>query len=115
MPYTDTKQGGDFGIDKNEVPVGFRWRVLRKFTDDAGAVLGETTVYVPFTKADLEIYVTPALAARDADIATDRAEMDAVKAKLKAAVDALKAVTAADQSWDTTVRTAVGAVLADNP
>lgn len=84
MRYEDTKQGGDFGVDKNGVPVGFRWRVLRKVFDDEDKIVIENTVYVPFTDEELQAHVAAALTARDADIAQDRAEKDALMAQLAA-------------------------------
>ena len=84
MPYTDEKLGGAFGVDKNFVPVGFHWNVLRRFTDDEGKAIGEMRTQVPFTLEELHAHITPALTARDQDIEADRKEADALKAEIAA-------------------------------
>lgn len=92
MPHVDEITGGSFGVDKNKVPVGFHWHVLRKFTDDAGNVLGEARVQVPLSAEELQAHISGALTARDADIAADRAEQDALKAEIQKRDLALDAV-----------------------
>lgn len=96
MPYIDTKTGLRAGVDKNEVPVGFHWEVLRQFTDDAGNVLGESRVTVPLTAEELAAHVSAALAAQASDIAED--------ARKRAAL--VSAIRSADEQWDDAVQAA---------
>lgn len=96
MPYVDTKTGLRAGVDKNEVPVGFHWEVLRQFTDDAGNVLGESRVTVPLTAEELAQHISAALAAQAADIAED--------AQKRAAL--IAAIRSADGQWDDAVQAA---------
>lgn len=85
MPHTDVKTGIRAGVDKNEVPVGWQWEVLRTFRDDQGAVLGEARVTVPLTAEELSEHVSAALVAQAADIARDSAVRDKAVADCKAA------------------------------
>ena len=93
----DTKLNGGFtGVDKNLVPVGWFWTVSRVTTYDDGTVT-TTTLSVPFTADDLTAHVSAALVAQAADIASDAAERDSLKAQLAektAALDAAAVQTA---------------------
>lgn len=86
MPHTDEKLGLRAGVDVNGVPVGFEWEVLRRFTDDKGAALGEMRVSVPLTAEELATHISAALVAQAADIAADRVERDRIAAERDAAV-----------------------------
>lgn len=71
----DRVLGGDFGVDANQVPVGWHWNILRATFFDDGSV-AETHLRVPFTDADLAKHVSTALVAQAADIAADAAKRD---------------------------------------
>lgn len=94
MPYTDEKIGLRAGVDVNGVPVGFQWDVLRRFTDDEGAALGETRVQVAVSNEELATHISAALVAQAADIAADRLERDAIAAERDALATQLATVTA---------------------
>jgi hypothetical protein len=94
MPYTDEKLGLRAGVDVNGVPVGFTWDVLRRFTDDEGAPVGESLTSVPVTTAELQQHISAALVAQAADIEADRILRDAIAVErdaLRAERDALLA------------------------
>jgi hypothetical protein len=84
MYHADEKTGLRGGVDVNGVPTGMEWRVIRRFFEEGGAVLGETTTYVPFTSEELATHLSSALVAQAADIEADRLAHDALVAELAA-------------------------------
>ena len=88
MPHTDEKLGLRAGVDGSGVPVGFQWDVLRRFTDDGGAVLGETRISVPVSAEDLAAHISASLVAQAATIQADGVVRDALVAERDAALRA---------------------------
>jgi hypothetical protein len=84
MYHTDEKTGLRGGVDVNGVPTGMEWRVIRRFFEEGGAALGETTTYVPFTSEELATHLSAALVAQAANIEADRLARDALTAELAA-------------------------------
>lgn len=72
-------------LDKNEAPVGWRWRVDRviKFDDGPEKIVPDE---IPATSSEVETHIGAAVLAQAADIDADRAERDAVKAERDAAL-----------------------------
>lgn len=97
MPYTDEKLGLRAGVDKNGVPVGFHWIVLRRFTDEEGNALGETRTEVALTNEELETHISAGLVAQAADIEADRLERDALAQELADVKTERDALAAAQQ------------------
>ena len=94
MPHTDQITGIRGGVDKNGLPTGLHWTGRRTFRDDEGNVLGETSITIPLTKAEIETHIAAGLTARDADIDADKAERAAHAAALAAKTEQLDAATA---------------------
>lgn len=91
-------------LGKDEAPTAWRWRVVKFFTYADGSEAGTKHDEIPATDEEVAEHISAAVLSQARDIAADRAEMDAVKAKLASAVIALNAVVKADQSWDEAVR-----------
>lgn len=92
----DALQGGEFGVDKNGVPCGWRWKINRTiFFDDGSST--DVTVWSSFSSEDLSAHISQALVAQAADIAADAAERDALRSELETVTaerDALRAAQA---------------------
>lgn len=91
MPYTDVKTGLRAGVDKNGLPVGFLWEVMRTFTGDHGEPLGEARMTVPLTKEELDQHIGAGLTSRDADIEEDKRVRTQERAAHAAAIEAKNA------------------------
>lgn len=114
---TDTKIGGTFGVDKNEVPTGWLWKVRRTIVFDDGTST-DAYVDVPFTNEELAAHIDASLASQAASIAADgvqrtqlQSSVTDLTAKLAQAKTALEAVASADAAWDTSPRSNVAAAL----
>lgn len=92
--YEDVKEGLTAGVDGNGVLVGIQWRVLRKFKDADGNVIGEVRTTVPLTADELSTHLSAALVSQAADIAADRVVRDGIAAERDAARAEVQQLTA---------------------
>lgn len=87
-----------------ETPTAWRWRVMKYFTYPDGTEAGTRADEIPATQEEVAAHIGASVLAQARDIAADKIELDAIKARLAKAEEAMHAVISADRSWDEAVR-----------
>lgn len=115
MAITETFERRQLVVDlgAHEAPSAWRWRGMQFLRyEDGSEAAPPRTVEVAADRADVEALLNVALAKQADDIAADARDRDALRTQLAKAQEALRAVAAADASWDNGVRNKVADALA---